>query len=244
MESSGESLGKTADGPKLILFDINDEDRPIRSLLRHREPLIKYENFLRENGEDSSEQFWKQAQVVKRVSSIWEKMEGIEESACSGQIMRKTKIPPQILSVATIIGVSPEMIGDKVGQEVLFARKLTKNKMKLAPNGVQIAAKPTYDEYINNECGTVKQFFEQAYVQQIIRDAQLSKLTRPKAAEMLGIAIPRLIVQIKKLNKQDNISDYEKSRQSNIADRVDLFGKMNFADLKQALKERKFSIDN
>lgn len=42
--------------------------------------------------------------------------------------------------------------------------------------------------------------------------------------------------KIKKLNEEDEYSDYEKARQENIADRLNFFGKLNFNELKTALK--------
>ena len=129
----------------------------------------------------------------------------------------------------------------KIGQDVLAARALTKNKQMVAPNGVIISMKPTWKEYVDNEVGTAGDFWKQAYVEHIVRDTQMGKLCRSLAAEKLGVTEAKLLHQINKLNNKEGVSDYERERQENIAERYAFFRQSNLEQLKKEVKQGKWT---
>ena len=66
--------------------------------------------------------------------------EALETTACNNKADLDL-IPDELFSVARRIGVSPEMILDHVGKDVLFSRELERDHLKVAPNGLIIPLK-------------------------------------------------------------------------------------------------------
>ena len=206
------------------------------SILRERVKMEKFELFL-----DEPERFWTQKEVRKKMKTIWPEIEAFEDASMDHRIDRKM-VPETLLEkTAAKFGMSVEMICDKIGQEIVQSRKLKKERLKIAPNGAPISIRPKYEEFIDNECGKDGDFWKQGYVSETVRDAQFQKITRKEAAEKLGVKIPILVKKIKKLNDLEELSDYERVRQENIADRHDFFGKLNFDELKNDLKNKKIA---
>lgn len=160
------------------------------AVTRNKTPLVKFEDFM--NAGEAMADFWTQPAVRKKLGTIWLSIENLEESACDNQAEVRM-IPSSLGKVAKAIGVSPEMVCDWIGQDIVYSRQLNRNKMKIAPNGVPIPIRPKYEEFIDNECGKAGDFWKQAYVKNIVKDAQLSKIPRVVAAEKLGVKVNALV---------------------------------------------------
>ena len=76
--------------------------------------------------------FWAQPGVNRRMNSVWSRIETLEEAACDNRA-KKSMIPiKELLNMAKAFGgVSPEMICDRIGQEIIHARRLQREKKKL-----------------------------------------------------------------------------------------------------------------
>lgn len=153
-------------------------------------PIVKFEDFVNAGG--NPKEFWAQPGVKRKLGTVWLSIENLEESACDNQAGIEM-IPASLTKVANTIGVSPEMICDWIGQDIVYRRRLNRNKMKIAPNGVAISMRPKYEEFIDNECGKAGDFWNQVYVKNIVKEAQMSKVPRVVAAEKLGVKVGTLV---------------------------------------------------
>ena len=95
---------------------------------------------------------------------------------------------------------------------------------------------PKLDEYLEGKCGTKTDFWQQAYVEKLVKEAQEAKIGREEAANQLGVTVKVLKTQIEKRNQKDEFSEYERLRQENIAERMQLFKQLAFQDLKDDVK--------
>lgn len=95
---------------------------------------------------------------------------------------------------------------------------------------------PKLDEYLEGKCGTKTDFWQQAYVEKLVKEAQEAKIGREEAANQLGVTVQVLKKQIEKRNQKDEFSEYERLRQENIAERMQLFKQLAFQDLKDDVK--------
>ena len=121
------------------------------------------------------------------------------------------------------------MIGISI-QNVFFCPT---EKLQIAPSGVEIPQNPTYQVYMENGCGSAKQFWRQDYVKKIVHEVQNNKKSRQEGAKILGVKIPNLVHQVQKLNEADGLSEMEKIRQENIAERMKLFQDLNIIGMKK-----------
>ena len=105
--------------------------------------MTKFEAFLAKK-QGNQEDFWRQRGVRKRLGPMRAEIEALETAACNnnGDV---DMIPRDVFRVARAIGVSPEMILDHIGNDVLFARKLNKEKKQVTPNGMVISLKVRMD---------------------------------------------------------------------------------------------------
>ena len=87
---------------------------------------------------------------------------------------------------------------------------------------------PKLEEYMEGKCGTKSDFWKQGYVEKLVKEAQEAKSNREDVAEQLGVTVDTLVKHIEKLNKQDDLSEYERLRQENIAERMQLFKQLGF----------------
>ena len=98
---------------------------------------------------------------------------------------------------------------------------------------MEIPQNPTYQVYMENGCGSAVQFWRQDYVKKIVYEVQNNKKSRQEGAKILGVKIPNLVYHVQKLNEADGLSEIEKIRQENIAERMKLFQDLNFTGMKK-----------
>lgn len=101
---------------------------------------------------------------------------------------------------------------------------------------MSVYLQPKLGDFLEGKCGTKSDFWEQAYVEKLVKEAQDAKIGREDAAEQLGVTVKVLKKQIEKRNKKDDFSEYERLRQENIAERMQLFKQLAFQDLKDDVK--------
>ena len=106
-------------------------------------------------------------------------------------------------------------------------------KLQIAPSGVEIPQNPTYQVYMENGCGSAVQFWRQDYVKKIVYEVQNNKKSREEGAKILGVKVPSLVNQVGKLNDAEGLSEMEKIRQENIAERMKLFQDLNITGMKK-----------
>ena len=104
-----------------------------------RSKFLRFEDFLCEKSK-KQEEFWHQRGVKKRLGPLRAAIEALETAACNnnGDV---SKIPDDVFVIADELGVSPEMILEYIGKDVLFARKLNRDQTQLTPNGTIISRK-------------------------------------------------------------------------------------------------------
>ena len=92
------------------------------------------------------------------------------------------------------------------------------------------------EDFLEGKCGNKNDFWQQPYVVKLVKEAQEAKISREDAAEQLGVDVKSLKKQIEKVNQKDDFCDYERLRQENIAQRMQLFKQLAFQDLKDDVK--------
>ena len=104
-----------------------------------RAKILQFEDFLGEKNA-KQEDFWLQRGVKQRLGPLRAEIEALETAACNnnGDV---SKIPDDVFVIANDLGVSPEMILDYFGKDVLFARKLNRDQQQLTPAGTIISRK-------------------------------------------------------------------------------------------------------
>lgn len=190
----------------------------------------KYEKFVKTK---SPTKFWSNSEVNRQINSIWTEIQSIEDKTGD------KKLPKKIFDVCQKLGVSPEMICDHVGQQMIYTKKLLRDKMQLGPNGEAVSITPKLEDYIWSGLGNTKTFWSQDYVKKIIREAQSSKISREEGASKLGVSERKLVIKIKELNDADELGAYERKRQENIAERMKLFSELGINDLKNGARHIK-----
>ena len=103
-----------------------------------RSRFQRFEDFLSNGG--SQKEFWQQREVRKRLNGLRREILVLEDEACNnrGDV---DKVPEDVYVIADGLGVSPEMILDHVGKDVLFRRKMDQEQTQLTPNGLIISRK-------------------------------------------------------------------------------------------------------
>ena len=111
-----------------------------------RAKILQFEDFLGEKNA-KQEDFWLQRGVKQRLGPLRAEIEALETAACNnnGDV---SKIPDDVFVIADDLGVSPEMILDYFGKDVLFARKLNRDQQQLTPAGTIISRKVSLSKII------------------------------------------------------------------------------------------------